>query len=174
MGGMLSQWVREILDGWGRPLGSVIRDGLGAMRAGAIGFKRIMVAYDGSTGGEKAFERGLRLSEGAGCSLAIVAAVASREYALDYGEQRAFEGARAALGAQVERLERRARFAGLQSTAIIGRGRLAQEVVRAADVWGADLIVIGERARDPFARWFGLSMEQYLVTHARCPVLVVR
>ena len=142
--------------------------------AGAIVFKRIMVAYDGSSVSDKAFERSLRLYNGTSCDLAVVAAVGARNYALDYAVQSAFDSAYQALNAQVEHLERRARFAGLQATAIIGRGRLAREVVRAADDWHADLIIIGESARDIFAPWHGPSTAAYLVTHAHCAVLVVR
>ncbi|HTK68097.1 MAG TPA: universal stress protein [Pseudonocardia sp.] len=55
---------------------------------------------------------------------------------------------------------------------LIVRGHPAQVLMDAAG--DADLIVVGSRGRGGFAGLLLGSVSQYVVTHARCPVVVVR
>jgi nucleotide-binding universal stress UspA family protein len=78
------------------------------------------------------------------------------------------------LNSQLAQLQRRAQFAGVESTVMIRLGHPAQQIVHAAQEWHADLIVTGRRAGGPFARWFLGSVSQQILATAHCAVLVVR
>jgi nucleotide-binding universal stress UspA family protein len=56
----------------------------------------------------------------------------------------------------------------------IAEGRPATEIVRAADRFGADLIVVGARGQSTVARLLIGSVSSEVVDQARCPVLVAR
>lgn len=47
-------------------------------------------------------------------------------------------------------------------------------IIKKADEWNPDLIVVGSHGRSAFGRFFLGSVSQKVVTHARCPVRVAR
>jgi len=53
-------------------------------------------------------------------------------------------------------------------------GHPAEQIVRRAEDWQADLIVIGHRGRTLFERWLVGSVAKYVINHAPCAVLVAR
>ena len=69
----------------------------------------------------------------------------------------------------------RARAAGAEAAGHdSGRATPGETIVEAAAAEGADLIVVGTHGRGPVGRLFLGSVSDYVVRHARCPVLVVR
>ncbi|MDT7593071.1 MAG: hypothetical protein QOH45_2602, partial [Pseudonocardiales bacterium] len=54
----------------------------------------------------------------------------------------------------------------------VTQGHPAQVLLDASE--GADLLVVGSRGHGGFTGMLLGSVSQYLVTHARCPVVVVR
>jgi nucleotide-binding universal stress UspA family protein len=81
-----------------------------------------------------------------------------------------FDAARAAL----------AHFPGHVTTALTrahgtpGTGEVAEQVLLAADILGADLIALGTRGRSDIQRFLLGSVSERVVRHAACPVLVAR
>jgi len=57
---------------------------------------------------------------------------------------------------------------------IVRVGDPAREIVQAAEDWGADLIVLGTRARNALGRLLMGSTAEAVFRHAPCPVLIVR
>lgn len=53
-------------------------------------------------------------------------------------------------------------------------GEAAQALLRAAEQYGADVLVMGTHGRYGLNRWFGGSVAETVVRHANLPVLVVR
>ncbi len=53
-------------------------------------------------------------------------------------------------------------------------GSAAQVILEVAETRGSDLIVMGSRGHGAFAGWLLGSASQKVVSHARCPVLIVR
>jgi nucleotide-binding universal stress UspA family protein len=137
-------------------------------------FRKILLAFDGSEPARRAFDRGLELVTHGSGDFAIVAVVRPSEFALDVEAQTLLENACEDLGSQLARLKKRAQLAGVESTVMIRLGHPAQQIVRAAQDWHADLIVIGRRGRGPVARWFLESISKQVMATAHCAVLVVR
>jgi nucleotide-binding universal stress UspA family protein len=137
-------------------------------------FTKILLAYDGSESARKAFDRLLKLVTHTKSNIAIVAVVKPSEFALDVQAQTVLENACSDLGTQLEALQRRARFVGVDSTVMIRLGHPAQQIVRAAQEWHADLIVTGQRGRGPWAQWLPGSVSKRVLAGSPCAVLVVR
>src|SRR5262245_29390612 len=130
--------------------------------------RRILLAFDGSEAARKAFEFALQLVRREGGELAMVAVIKPSEFAVDFDAQRLIEGACNVLGAQMEDLRRRLRFAGVESEIVIRLGQPAEEIVRVAREWHADLIVTGRRARFSPMRYLGCSVSCQIRRKAPC------
>jgi len=53
-------------------------------------------------------------------------------------------------------------------------GHPADQILKAAARYGADMIVVGHRGRSAIRDWVSGSTSRRVFTHATCPVLVVR
>jgi nucleotide-binding universal stress UspA family protein len=53
-------------------------------------------------------------------------------------------------------------------------GHPADQILKAAARYGADMIVVGHRGRSVIRDWVSGSTSRRVFTHATCPVLVVR
>jgi nucleotide-binding universal stress UspA family protein len=67
-----------------------------------------------------------------------------------------------------------ARRRRVDSSFLLWTGEPGQGIVAAAEAEGADLIVVGTRGLDRAGRFLLGSVSDYVVDHARCPVLVSR
>lgn len=76
-----------------------------------------------------------------------------------------------ALRAQVERL-----FGdkNLPLSVFVEHGSDYSELIRRAEQWQADLLVVGSHGRAGLSRFFSPSVAERVVRHATCPVLVAR
>ena len=63
--------------------------------------------------------------------------------------------------------------AGVDCETLLIRGKPAATIVREAERWGAEMIVIGSQGRDMLYRKTLGSVSEEVVRSARCPVLVV-
>jgi nucleotide-binding universal stress UspA family protein len=63
---------------------------------------------------------------------------------------------------------------GPDAQTFIPEGRPDEEIVKAAQLWPADLIVIGSHGRGGLGRVLLGSVAEAVMRHAPCPVLVVR
>ncbi|HET9261619.1 MAG TPA: universal stress protein [Vicinamibacterales bacterium] len=53
-------------------------------------------------------------------------------------------------------------------------GHAADQILKTAATYAADLIVVGHRGRFAIREWVSGSTSRRVVSHATCPVLVVR
>jgi nucleotide-binding universal stress UspA family protein len=84
-------------------------------------------------------------------------------------------GQRAEATQAMDSLVRQAVDAGVRATtALVGGGVPAREIVRAAEESKADLLVLGTHGRTGVARLFLGSVAAAVVATASCPVLTVR
>ncbi len=74
----------------------------------------------------------------------------------------------------VQQVVERARAEGARATSLVWDGDPGEAIVDAADSEQADLIVVGSHERSTVGRFFLGSVSDYVVRHARAPVMVVR
>jgi len=140
-----------------------------------VPFERILVAIDGSPGGEKALEKAIELAKLTGARLEALA-VEGRlpAYAATIGE---VDEVKREKDVFFERLARQARQhaaeEGVELEVDVRPGHAAELIVRQAQEHGCDLVVVGHK---------GHFLEDYLLGstadrvahHAHCPVMIVK
>lgn len=134
----------------------------------------ILVGHDGSRDAETAFEDALDLAALARARLSVVSVASPPEPPTEVETQAAIETATAHYETLFESLRRQAqeRNVTLQTRVLVGHP--ADQILKTAATHGADLIVVGHRGRSAIREWVSGSTSRRIVTHAKCPVLVVR
>jgi nucleotide-binding universal stress UspA family protein len=136
---------------------------------------RVVLATDGSKDSRTAAAFLKELPLPASTTVRIIAVVALPEFALDSTSAPALK--RAVLDqAQDVTEEARAILAprGFTIETGVAEGDPRAEIVRQADEWKADLVVLGARGLGGIKRFLLGSVSDAVARHARCPVLVVK
>ncbi len=141
-----------------------------------MAFRRVLIAVDSSPVAARAADVGAELARSLGAELAFVHAVDPAE---SYAPESGIPAAE--LMAMAERdgkklLERFQSLAGGAPPPLTFAmvGKPANEIVKAAKDWPADVIVIGSHGRSGITRVLLGSVAEGVMRHAPCPVLVVR
>lgn len=66
------------------------------------------------------------------------------------------------------------RAAGFTADALVQLGDARIEILRVAEEWNADLIILGSHGRTGVSRWLLGSVAEHVVRHASCSVEVAR
>lgn len=138
-------------------------------------FKRIVVAFDGTDGAERALERGIALAAASAAELLIIAAGRLPEYAETEGEvDEAKKQAESFYARHLSAAAVLADGAGVQARTKLVFGKPADQIVRVAAEEGADLVVLGVHPHHPLRRRILGATADKVVDLAECSVLVVR
>jgi nucleotide-binding universal stress UspA family protein len=140
-----------------------------------VPFEKILVALDGSPGGDKALETAIELAKLSGASLHGLA-VEGRlpAYAATIGEVDEVKREKDTFFTSLaQRARARAQEHGLDLEVDVRPGHAADLIVRRVEQGGFDLVVVGHK---------GHFLEDYLLGstadrvahHAACPVLIVK
>lgn len=138
-----------------------------------VGWKKILVATDGSKYSQTAIERAIDFASSYGGDLVIISVVdVPAEF---YGEDpeawdRLVDRARAHL----KNAEEQAALAGIRSTTLIKTGEPWEEIVKTANSVKAETIVIGSHGKTGLKRLLMGSAAEKVIGHAPCPVLVIK
>jgi len=138
-------------------------------------FKHIMVAFDNSSHAQKALEKGLELAEAGDAVLDLVTVVQLPDYAgtIDEVDEMIQDGKRLYQDAHDRAaVEVKKRIALFNSKIL--HGHIGETLVKYANDSGVDLIVMGSRGRSAVANLLFGSVSNYVVRHAKCPVLIIR
>jgi nucleotide-binding universal stress UspA family protein len=136
---------------------------------------RVLLATDGSKNAQAAlaFLQVVPLPPSSTVRVTIVVTLPS--FALDIPPAKEFDRSvlEAARGV-LEEARTRLGGSGLTIEADVAVGDPKSEIVRIAEEWGADLLVLGARGLSRFKRFMLGSVSLSVARHAPCPVLVVK
>lgn len=133
--------------------------------------KKILVPIDFSTCSKKALEYAVPLAEQFGADLILLHVLPSYAPMVDVVpvELESSEDANNELEALIKALP-----AQVSASKVLQRGEPHLEIVRVADKLASDLIILSTHGRSGLARVLMGSTASKVVSHAHCPVLVVR
>jgi nucleotide-binding universal stress UspA family protein len=137
-------------------------------------YRRILVGYDGSASGDKAFQSALSLAKSHGAELHVLTVARPPEIGDEVESEAVIENSREHHRRLLAPLRKKAAQEGVKAHFEVAVGHPAEQILYHADHHGADLIVVGDRGRSKFARLLLGSVSKTVVQYAGRPVLVVR
>jgi nucleotide-binding universal stress UspA family protein len=144
-------------------------------------YKNILVAVDGSAASLRGLDEAIKVAKGVGGKLMLVHVVNELVAAADYVPSVYFDGIIQALretGAKVLEqamtIARRGEVSAEQRLLETVGGRAADEIVRQARDWPADLIVMGTHGRRGLKRLVMGSDAELVLRLSAVPVLLIR
>jgi nucleotide-binding universal stress UspA family protein len=137
-------------------------------------YRRILVGYDGSAAGRKAFDTALELARKDGAELYVVSVARPLEIADDVEAEAVMENSREYHRRLLAELKTSVATKGVKTHYEVAVGHPAEQIIYHADQHQADLIVVGDRGRSKFAKLLLGSISKNVVQYAARPVLVVR
>ena len=151
--------------------------------------RRIVVPVDGSPGSEKALDYAIRLAKAYGAEMQIIHAIRhieltktimSRSFSskASFSTDELYEDLKSEASRWIVEYERKAKSAGVASITTkilvqVGKSEV-QMITEHAEAVKEDMIVMGSRGLGTFKRLVLGSIANGVVSHALCPVLVVR
>jgi nucleotide-binding universal stress UspA family protein len=157
-----------------------------AMEMESSGFRRIVVAYDGSEFAKRALRVAESLAKQYDSSLIIVQVIADEGYLLasssigpgvqTINPLEVVEATKAAAEKELLKIVRSMKRRNIDARAVVRDGVLSvvNELAEFASTEGAELLVVGTRGLGGLKKLLMGSVSEGLVTHANCSVLVVR
>lgn len=138
-------------------------------------FKRIMLAFDNSSHSHKALVKGLELAVALNSAFDLVTVVQLPDYAgtIDEVDEVIRDGKKFYQKAH-DWAAAEAQKKGINFGSKMLHGHIGETLVKYARESGADLIVMGSNGRSNVGRLLLGSVSNYVVKHARCPVMIVR
>ncbi|HTT08503.1 MAG TPA: universal stress protein [Gammaproteobacteria bacterium] len=137
-------------------------------------YRKILIAYDGSEPGRKAFNMALDLAVRDKADLYVLSVVRTLDVADDVETEAVIENSRAYHTEQFALLKHLISEKGIKGHFEVTVGHPAEQIIYSADRHDVDLIVIGHRGRSKFARLLLGSVSKNVVQYADRPVMVVR
>lgn len=137
-------------------------------------YKRILVGYDGSEAGRKAFDTALELAARDKSDLYVVTVSRPPEIGDDVETEAVLENSREHHRKLLAPLQVVASQRKVHAHFELVVGHAAEQLIYHADRHDVDLIVVGHRGRSKFARLLLGSVSKQVTEHADRPVLVVR
>lgn len=134
----------------------------------------ILVGHDGSRDAGTAFEDALDPAALARAQLSVVPVASPPEPPTEVETPAAIEAATAHYEKLFESLRRQAQEQHVELRTHVLVGQPADQILKTATAQRADLIVVGHRGRSAIREWVSGSTSRRVVSHANCPVLVVR
>ncbi len=139
-------------------------------------YKRILLAYDGSTEGRTALREGALLARRYRARVFLLSVITEAagtkmgEGVGGGGVSQQHENYARVLQEGMARLEQ----LGFDAVSKLVIGEPAREIAAYAEQTGADLVIVGHRRQSAFGRWWSGPSGAYLSDHIRCSLLVCR
>jgi nucleotide-binding universal stress UspA family protein len=137
--------------------------------------KKILIAYDGSSYSQRAFDLGLQMAALRNHEAIVVLSVAQLpEPAMIYETAALLEEASALYEKDFVGLRAKAKATGVNIETHVVLGNVADQIIQQAAAVNADLIVMGHRGKSMIQRWLLGSVSKRVISYAPCSVLIVR
>ncbi len=156
-----------------RVIGHSQRDVLVVPQDAKIGWKRILLATDGSKHSLSATEKAIDLAKSYGGTLAAISVVDVPDELYAEAPGVIDELIRKAKG-YAEKVGNMATAAGVEVKTQVREGESHEAIIKLARDESADLIVMGSHGRTGLKRLLMGSVTEKVIGHAPCPVLVVK
>ena len=137
-------------------------------------YRKILVGYDGSPAGRKAFDTALDLAAKHGAELHVLSVARTPDIADDVETEAVMENSRRYHSGLLAELRPLAAAKGVKAHFEVSAGHPAEQIIYDADRHKVDLIVVGHRGRSKFAQLLLGSVSKQVVQYANRPVMVVR
>ena len=137
-------------------------------------YRRIVVGYDGSAAGRKAFDTAIELAARHGAELHVLTVCRTMDISDDVETEAVIEHSRAYHRRLLAELKTSVATKGVRIHYEVAVGHPAEQIIYHADRHQADLIVVGDRGRSKFMRLLLGSVSKQVVQYAGRTVLVVR
>ncbi len=134
---------------------------------------RVLVATDLSDAADVALREGAALASAPGAALAVIHVVPELPFLQSWPSRPGDEEAKIAARAIETTRARTHKVVGERAEVFVELGVDYAAIIKRAEAWDADLIVVGSHGRSGVARAFGGVAERVL-RHAPCSVLVAR
>ena len=156
-----------------RVIGHTQRDVLVVPRDTRVGWKKILVATDGSIYSKVAIEKAISFAQSYGGELVVVSVVdvptefyAEAPQAVDEMIKKAKE--------YVNDVKNQAGAAGVRAETFVGEAYAYKAIINLAKEEAVNMIVLGSHGRTGLKRLLMGSVTEKVIGHAICPVLVVK
>ncbi len=139
--------------------------------------KKILIAYDGSSKSDKAFDFALDLSRlCSGISPEVfVLSVAQPPEPIDIVEMDAVIDSATQHYEQLFRdLRKRAEARGIEIKTEVAVGHPAEQIIRYATELDCDMVVMGQKGKSKIESWLLGSVSKRVATYAPCTVTIVK
>jgi nucleotide-binding universal stress UspA family protein len=138
-------------------------------------YRKILIAVDGSEYCVTAAKKGLELSHQLHAKAALLFVVDTSKALGNVDAGITHEQALIVLKKEAEQTldQLAAEYNGADLVKLMPEGHPREEILKAAEVWDADLIVIGTHGRSGLMRLLLGSTAEYIVRHSKIPVMVV-
>lgn len=136
--------------------------------------KRILVAIDGSEAASKAYAFAINITKQYSADLYVLAIARPPDIGDDVETEAIIENSKKHSEKVLARLRAQAPFHGVQPHFEVAIGHPAEQILRHAEQYNADIIVIGHRVKNFIERWRPGSISHRVLQYADRPVIVVR
>ena len=116
-------------------------------------YRKILIGYDGSPSGRKAFDAALELAKKHGAELHVLAVAHPPEIGDDVETEAVIENSREYHRKLLSPLQRTVEQAHVKGHFEVAVGHPAEQIIYHADQRQVDLIVVGDRGRSKIARF---------------------
>jgi nucleotide-binding universal stress UspA family protein len=156
-----------------RVIGHTQRDVLVVPDGTTVGWKKIVLATDGSKYSAAATARAISFAQSYGGELKVVSVVDVPAEFYAEAPQAVEDLVRKAKGF-VSDVKKQAEAAGVNAETFVGEAEASEAITNLAKEQGANMIIIGSHGRTGLRRLLMGSVAEMVIGHAPCPVLVVK
>ena len=156
-----------------RVIGHTQRDVLVVPNGATVGWKKIVLATDGSKYSAVATERAIAFAKSYGGELKVVSVVDVPSEFYAEAPQAVEDLVRKAKGF-VAGVKKQAEAAGVAAETFVGEAEAYEAITNLAKEQSANMIIIGSHGRTGLRRLLMGSVAEKVIGHAPCPVLVVK